>query len=601
MKKLLWSRVISNCVSLRLTCGIFLGSLALAGICAFSKAPSPVSAQSPTPRWTSTSGTATGGIRLHNGTLLSFVWSPNELPRRVMLSDPQTDTRRETASLNYPRNDFRAFLLHDGRVLVVGGTKQIPGVPTPIPEVTPEIFDPATETWSVVQPKLESPLPFDNIWLRSSVNYLYSGKVLVLSQVYNDAYVFDPLTGSTKRVAPPSTAIARNSPTSLLLRSGKVFFMSTYTESSIAESYNPATDTWSTVAVPDFQGYPLSGRLATLLPNGNVLAYFELPTRQMVSAEFAPHTGQWINMQPRYSNPGYNILLPTGEILSFRTNFAEIYNPISKIWRTANAPMQECNGGVLLASGQVFTGREVYGIDFGSNLPQTVVAASAASYHVDALARGSWATAFGSNLTGGATSASAVGILLKDRLGNEYPLGMKSIASPNQVNFFIPEVVPEGEAQLTIIDGGGRAQRGLLSIVGVSPGLFSANANGRGVPAAVAVRVMAAGGQTYEPVAAFSPESNRFEPLPLDVSAGDQQVFLALFGAGWQRRSSLENVVVYVGGIRVEPTYAGSQPDLSGIDQLNIPIPRSLAGRGDVDVLVTVDGKHANPVMVRIK
>ncbi len=36
-----------------------------------------------------------------------------------------------------------------------------------------------------------------------------------------------------------------------------------------------------------------------------------------------------------------------------------------------------------------------------------------------------------------------------------------------------------------------------------------------------------------------------------------------------------------------------------GVDQLNIgPLPRSLAGRGTVDVIVTVDGKQANTLQV---
>jgi len=37
------------------------------------------------------------------------------------------------------------------------------------------------------------------------------------------------------------------------------------------------------------------------------------------------------------------------------------------------------------------------------------------------------------------------------------------------------------------------------------------------------------------------------------------------------------------------------------MDQANLRIPRSLVGRGEVDLVLTVDGKAANTVRVNIK
>jgi uncharacterized protein (TIGR03437 family) len=45
----------------------------------------------------------------------------------------------------------------------------------------------------------------------------------------------------------------------------------------------------------------------------------------------------------------------------------------------------------------------------------------------------------------------------------------------------------------------------------------------------------------------------------------------------------------------------GAQGSLVGLDQINVLIPRSLIGRGEVDVMLTVDGKAANTVRVAIK
>ena len=47
--------------------------------------------------------------------------------------------------------------------------------------------------------------------------------------------------------------------------------------------------------------------------------------------------------------------------------------------------------------------------------------------------------------------------------------------------------------------------------------------------------------------------------------------------------------------------YAGEQPSLIGVDQINALLPRTLIGRGEVDVATTIDGKAANVVRVAIK
>ncbi len=50
-----------------------------------------------------------------------------------------------------------------------------------------------------------------------------------------------------------------------------------------------------------------------------------------------------------------------------------------------------------------------------------------------------------------------------------------------------------------------------------------------------------------------------------------------------------------------EVLFAGAQGDFVGIDQCNLRLPNSLAGRGDVSIELLVDGKAANSVSIRIK
>jgi len=53
-------------------------------------------------------------------------------------------------------------------------------------------------------------------------------------------------------------------------------------------------------------------------------------------------------------------------------------------------------------------------------------------------------------------------------------------------------------------------------------------------------------------------------------------------------------------GVAAPVSFAGEQ-GLPGLDQINVALPRALAGRGEVDVILTVDGKTANIVRINIK
>ncbi len=118
---------------------------------------------------------------------------------------------------------------------------------------------------------------------------------------------------------------------------------------------------------------------------------------------------------------------------------------------------------------------------------------------------------------------------------------------------------------------------------------------------ATVLRLKGNGAQSYEPVAQYDSGLQRFVAVPIDIGQNTDQVFLVLFGSGIRNRSSLVGVVAQIGGTAAEVLYAGAQGGFAGLDQLNIRVPRSLAGRGEVDVVVLVDGKAANTVRVNIR
>ena len=88
---------------------------------------------------------------------------------------------------------------------------------------------------------------------------------------------------------------------------------------------------------------------------------------------------------------------------------------------------------------------------------------------------------------------------------------------------------------------------------------------------------------------------------PIDLGPATDQVYLVLYGTGLRQRSALSNVICNIGGVTLTPAYVGAQGSLAGLDQVNLLLPRTLAGRGEVSVMLTVDGKQTNTVKVQIK
>jgi uncharacterized protein (TIGR03437 family) len=154
---------------------------------------------------------------------------------------------------------------------------------------------------------------------------------------------------------------------------------------------------------------------------------------------------------------------------------------------------------------------------------------------------------------------------------------------------------------LTVLRDGATVGQGSAAIESVTPGLFAANANGQGVAAAVVLRIKADGTQSYEAVAQLNASTNRYEAVPIDFGAATDQLFLVAYGTGFRYRSALSAVTCTVGGTNATVSYAGEQGSFVGLDQLNISLPRSLAGRGSADVVLSVDGKTANTVTVQFK
>lgn len=240
-------------------------------------------------------------------------------------------------------------------------------------------------------------------------------------------------------------------------------------------------------------------------------------------------------------------------------------------------------------------------------LPASASVVSSANFS-RSVAKESIVSVFGQNLstsTAGAnstplpTSLGGATIRLRDNSGQEL-LAPLFYASAGQINFQLAPGLLLGPVLVRIGNNNGLVSESVVTLETVAPGLFSVNGSGQGLAAAAALRIRN-GVQSYEQISRYDTATNQFVAIPIDLGPATDEVYLILFGTGIRFRSALSAVSYNTGGLTGTPQYAGLQPDFVGLDQINVPLARALAGRGLINVFLTVDGKPSNTLTVNIK
>ncbi len=259
--------------------------------------------------------------------------------------------------------------------------------------------------------------------------------------------------------------------------------------------------------------------------------------------------------------------------------------------------------------------RGTYGGDFGdafiarlADAPVTpfVATVSAATFAPGGpVAPDSIVSAFGPGLSQVTAEATAIPLLttlggvsvrVTDSAGAERLAGLFFV-SPGQINFWVPPQTAAGRATVTVLRGSEVLAAGTVQVEPTVPGLFTANSSGRGAPAALALRVAADGTRSAPSV--FQLVAAGFVPAPIDLGPPTDQVYLLLFGTGI--RGARSPVTATAGGQNVPVLGAVPHSVFVGLDQVNIgPLPRTLIGRGEIPLILTVEGRPANTVTVSI-
>ncbi len=322
--------------------------------------------------------------------------------------------------------------------------------------------------------------------------------------------------------------------------------------------------------------------------------------------------GSWTAVNAGLTNLFVNVLAVSGPNLFAGTSGGGVFRSTNQgeSWTEVNAGLTDRTVNALAVGGpHLFAGTGSSGVFISDPAANTVASVSAASFSGTELATESIVAAFGGALATAPeravtiplpTTLAGTTVKVRDSAGMQRDAPLFFV-SPGQVNYQIPKGTMNGTATVTIISGNGDVSIGTAQIVSVAPGLFSANANGQGVAAAVVFRRRANGSESFEEVARFDQALNRLVAVPIDLGPGSDQVFLILFGVGLRYRSTLSAVSVKIGGADAQVTYADPAPGFVGLDQVNALIPRSLIGRGEVDVALAADGQGANTVRINIK
>ncbi len=294
--------------------------------------------------------------------------------------DAPADCWEATGSLNVARMGHTATLLPDGRVLAVGGTEDVAR--------SAEIYDPASRAWTLVA-------PLHHARTHHSATVLRDGRVLVVGGAYafapqgpqaflidDTAEIYDPAADTWTLIDGPLTPRIETSAT--LLPDGRVLVaggVDVWDEAlSTCELYDPATNRWEP-ADSFGNGW---GHTATALADGRVLVVggfdddWELLPIGYASL-YDPQTGRWSSAGELKEARALHAatLLADGRVLVtggiwhdqgvaggyYRTGTlasSEIYDPVTNRWssgadigdaRSAHTATLLADGSMLLAGG----------------------------------------------------------------------------------------------------------------------------------------------------------------------------------------------------------------------------------------------------------
>ncbi|HEY3107828.1 MAG TPA: galactose oxidase-like domain-containing protein, partial [Chloroflexota bacterium] len=229
----------------------------------------------------------------------------------VSIFDPFTRTWTRAADMHVARWYPTVTTLRDGRVLVTGGTSEVN-----VPSLTPEIYDPATNTWT------ELTGASLDVGEYPEMHPLQDGRVFLSVAPDGQSRILDPATQSWSLVG--GVTRAPYGP-SVVYRPGKVMVAGGDPDPRATGviDLNDGAPIWRATAP---MAYPRVFHNLVLMPDGKVLAvggstYTSLISRTgtLPAEMWDPATETWTTLAPMQDLRMYHstaVLLPDGRVLS---------------------------------------------------------------------------------------------------------------------------------------------------------------------------------------------------------------------------------------------------------------------------------------------
>ncbi len=158
--------------------------------------------------------------------------------------------------------------------------------------------------------------------------------------------------------------------------------------------------------------------------------------------------------------------------------------------------------------------------------------------------------------------------------------------SPAQINFVMP-LGTSGSSANVVINNNGIVVRGTITVTSAQPDIFSTT--------------MDAGGNAivFDVTNPLNPINKTGQPISvMSTDSGGNQVATVLqISLTGVRFVTAATVTVTIGTTDiVGATFVGSNPEMPGFDMVNVTLPSTLAGAGDVPIFVKTGGASSRPL-----
>lgn len=230
--------------------------------------------------------------------------------------------------------------------------------------------------------------------------------------------------------------------------------------------------------------------------------------------------------------------------------------------------------GVFIPGGTSFNFHDVGEVDVllndspGNGFTATGISSATDTWTVGA---GSIVSAYGANLAptteaatvnAAPTTLGGIRLHVRDRSHTGDGLAPLLYVSPTQINYVLNSSDPYAWVDVERVGGAAYVpQEMTVPISALAPGFY-----------ALAGGVAAASAVTVTPYAVVP-----VSVTPIDLSGGP--VYLSVYGTGFAQAAASASGCT-VGGVGVPVSYAGPEIAIAGLDQVNLLLPKSLAGSG---------------------